>query len=39
MEFSDWEKIDQYEVQKGELVGKPREKIVSVEEMLHVAGS
>lgn len=35
--FSDWEKIDQVETQRGEAIGKPREKILSVEEMLDVA--
>lgn len=35
--FSDWEKIDQVETRRGESSGKPREKILSVEEMLRVA--
>ncbi|XP_046408937.1 NADPH:adrenodoxin oxidoreductase, mitochondrial [Ischnura elegans] len=35
--FSDWEKIDEEEKKRGEAVGKPREKIVSVEEMLAIA--
>ncbi|XP_026171391.1 NADPH:adrenodoxin oxidoreductase, mitochondrial isoform X1 [Mastacembelus armatus] len=35
--FSDWEKIDHVEVRRGEAVGKPREKLLSVEEMLQVA--
>lgn len=35
--FSDWEKIDQVETERGEAIGKPREKILSVEEMLKVA--
>ncbi|XP_055085481.1 NADPH:adrenodoxin oxidoreductase, mitochondrial [Periophthalmus magnuspinnatus] len=34
--FSDWEKIDQVESQRGEAVGKPREKLLTVEEMLEV---
>ncbi|XP_074518607.1 NADPH:adrenodoxin oxidoreductase, mitochondrial [Halichoeres trimaculatus] len=32
--FSDWEKIDAVEMRKGEVVGKPREKLLTVEEML-----
>ncbi|CAI5659638.1 NADPH:adrenodoxin oxidoreductase, mitochondrial [Oreochromis niloticus] len=35
--FSDWEKIDNVEMKKGESSGKPREKLLTVEEMLHVA--
>lgn len=34
--FSDWEKIDSLETSKGEAIGKPREKILTVQEMLHV---
>ena len=37
--FKDWETIDNYEVQKGEPIGKPREKIPDVETMLKVATS
>ncbi|XP_024140018.1 NADPH:adrenodoxin oxidoreductase, mitochondrial [Oryzias melastigma] len=37
--FSDWEKIDRLEVSRGEVCGKPREKLLSVEEMLAVARS
>jgi len=37
--FSDWEKIDGVEVSRGEAVGKPREKLLTVEEMLQVARS
>jgi adrenodoxin-NADP+ reductase len=32
-----WSKIDAEEIRRGQLVGKPREKINSVEEMLKVA--
>jgi ferredoxin--NADP+ reductase len=32
--FADWQKIDAVEVERGKAKGKPREKIVSVEEML-----
>ncbi|XP_046609493.1 NADPH:adrenodoxin oxidoreductase, mitochondrial isoform X3 [Neodiprion virginianus] len=35
--YEDWEKIDQVEQQRGKIVGKPREKIVDVTEMLHIA--
>ncbi|XP_054455134.1 NADPH:adrenodoxin oxidoreductase, mitochondrial [Anoplopoma fimbria] len=37
--FSDWEKIDSVEMRRGEAVGKPREKLLTVEEMLQVARS
>ncbi|XP_031696553.1 NADPH:adrenodoxin oxidoreductase, mitochondrial-like [Anarrhichthys ocellatus] len=37
--FSDWEKIDGVETRRGEAVGKPREKLLTVEEMLQVARS
>uniref|UniRef100_A0A8C3ASD5 NADPH:adrenodoxin oxidoreductase, mitochondrial n=1 Tax=Cyclopterus lumpus TaxID=8103 RepID=A0A8C3ASD5_CYCLU len=37
--FSDWEKIDRVELSRGEAVGKPREKLLTVEEMLQVARS
>jgi adrenodoxin-NADP+ reductase len=35
--FSDWEVIDKEEKRRGTLVGKPREKILSVAEMLKIA--
>ncbi|XP_040923010.1 NADPH:adrenodoxin oxidoreductase, mitochondrial [Toxotes jaculatrix] len=35
--FSDWEKIDSVEMKRGEAAGKPREKLLTVEEMLQVA--
>ena len=34
--FADWEKIDTVEQKEGERRGKPREKIVSVKEMLDI---
>lgn len=34
--FSDWEKIDSVETHKGEAIGKPREKILTVQEMLQI---
>lgn len=34
--FSDWEKIDAVETARGMEVGKPREKILDPEEMLHL---
>ncbi|KAI3365430.1 hypothetical protein L3Q82_010515 [Scortum barcoo] len=36
--FSDWEKINSIEMSRGEATGKPREKLLTVEEMLQVAG-
>lgn len=36
VEMRDWERIDRVEVERGRLVGKPREKILSVREMLEV---
>ncbi|KAM3592737.1 uncharacterized protein V6R79_024123 [Siganus canaliculatus] len=35
--FADWEKIDGVETSRGEVAGKPREKLLSVKEMLQVA--
>lgn len=35
--FKDWEKIDSVECLNGEKVGKPREKIVDVTEMMKLA--
>ncbi|XP_072339157.1 NADPH:adrenodoxin oxidoreductase, mitochondrial isoform X2 [Scyliorhinus torazame] len=35
--FSGWEKIDNVEVANGEKAGKPREKLLDVEEMVEVA--
>lgn len=35
--WKDWEKIDEYEQQEGKKVGKPREKIVDIQEMLKIA--
>uniref|UniRef100_A0A3P9Q2U1 NADPH:adrenodoxin oxidoreductase, mitochondrial n=1 Tax=Poecilia reticulata TaxID=8081 RepID=A0A3P9Q2U1_POERE len=37
--FSDWEKIDSLETRRGDACGKPREKLLSVEEMLKAAWS
>ncbi|XP_078611448.1 NADPH:adrenodoxin oxidoreductase, mitochondrial-like [Branchiostoma floridae x Branchiostoma japonicum] len=37
--FEDWNKIDSEEMMRGEKVGKPREKIIDVKEMLQVAQS
>ncbi|KAK9501265.1 hypothetical protein O3M35_012008 [Rhynocoris fuscipes] len=36
--FDGWQKIDKVEVERGEKLGKPREKIVSIEEMLKIGG-
>lgn len=35
--YSDWEKIDKVEQERGKKVGKPREKIVDISEMLNIA--
>lgn len=37
--WKDWVKIDKYEEAEGRKVGKPREKIVSIEKMLQIASS
>ncbi|CAN9508947.1 unnamed protein product [Ophioblennius macclurei] len=37
--FSDWEKIDSVETRRGEVSGKPREKLLTVQEMLQAAHS
>ena len=34
--FSDWEKIDAVELSEGERLGKPREKVTSVDRMLEI---
>ena len=34
--FANWEKIDLVECERGRKLGKPREKIVSTEEMLRI---
>jgi adrenodoxin-NADP+ reductase len=35
--WKDWERIDAVERNRGEKVGKPREKIVEIQEMLAVS--
>ena len=35
--FNQWRKIDQVEQERGRKLGKPREKIISVQEMLDIA--
>ena len=37
MFFDQWHKIDQVEQERGRERGKPREKIISVQEMLDIA--
>ncbi|XP_018564519.1 NADPH:adrenodoxin oxidoreductase, mitochondrial [Anoplophora glabripennis] len=37
--WKDWQKIDKYEEEEGRKVGKPREKIVSIEKMLQIAAT
>ena len=36
--YGAWQKIDAAEVERGEEVGKPREKFISIEELLRAAG-
>lgn len=36
--WNGWEKIDKYEQEMGQKVGKPREKILSIEKMLEIGG-
>lgn len=38
VDYSDWKRIDTVEIERGAPKGKPREKIVSIDEMLSVAG-
>ena len=35
--FDQWRKIDQVEQERGSKLGKPREKIIKVQEMLDIA--
>ena len=35
--FIQWEKIDKLEQERGNEMGKPREKVTSLEEMVNVA--
>lgn len=37
--FADWQKIDAAEIERGQAVGKPREKFTRIEEMLAVLGA
>ncbi len=37
--FEDWKKIEKEEERRGALLGKPREKITSIEEMLRIVES
>lgn len=39
VDFAGWERIDQVETERGKAVGKPREKIVDVAEMLEIAST
>ncbi|MCK5015127.1 MAG: NADP oxidoreductase, partial [Candidatus Omnitrophica bacterium] len=32
--FDDWQKIDASEIERGQKIGKPREKYISVDEMI-----
>ncbi|XP_076302095.1 NADPH:adrenodoxin oxidoreductase, mitochondrial-like [Lasioglossum baleicum] len=35
--YNDWKKIDNVECERGKILGKPREKIVNINEMLEIA--
>jgi hypothetical protein len=37
--FEDWSKIDRVEVERGQPLGKPREKLTRIGEMLAVLGN
>ena len=37
--FTNWEKIDKAETEAGEKIGKPREKIVDIQQMIKVASA
>lgn len=37
IDWNGWEKIDKYEKEQGKILGKPREKICSVEKMVEIA--
>ncbi len=37
--YGDWEKIDKVEMERGERVGKPREKVCEVDEMRRIIQS
>lgn len=38
VDWNGWTKIDRIEIERGMLRGKPREKIVDVDEMLKIGG-
>ncbi|KAG6447609.1 hypothetical protein O3G_MSEX005065 [Manduca sexta] len=37
IDWKGWEKIDKYEVDQGKKIGKPREKVCSIEKMVEIA--
>lgn len=39
VDFDGWEKIDRVETERGKGVGKPREKILNVAEMLEIGST
>lgn len=39
VDFPGWKRVDAEEVRLGDAVGKPREKLTSVEEMLRIAAA
>ena len=36
LSYADWKIIDQYEIEQGEKVGKPREKLTSIDQILAI---
>lgn len=39
VDYSSWQRIDAAEIQRGEAVGKPREKFITIDEMIDAGGS
>jgi len=39
VDFNEWENINEEEMRRGDKVGKPREKIINVHEMIRIAKS
>lgn len=37
--FDDWKRLDQYETNLGSRLGKPREKIIQIEQMIEIASN
>lgn len=39
IDWKGWEKIDKYEIEQGKKIGKPREKVCSVDKLIEIANS